>query len=110
MSWLADALHLCIRGSHFPPGASKWNKIEIEHRLFSHLTESGRGKPLRTFETVVETIGHARTTSGLRVRARPDTKTYPTGVVVNPTEMQGLSLHPHDFHGEWNYQLRPRRT
>jgi hypothetical protein len=105
---LADALHLCIRVSHFPPGTSKWNKIE--HRLFCHITQNWRGKPLRTFETVVETIGHTRTTAGLRVRAKLDPTTYPTGVVVTRAEMNGLSLHPHDFHGEWNYELRPRRT
>ena len=105
---LADALNLCIRVSHFPPGTSKWNKIE--HRLFCHITQNWRGKPLRTFETVVETIGHTRTTAGLRVRAKLDTATYPTGVVVTHAEMKGLSLYPHEFHGEWNYELRPRRT
>jgi hypothetical protein len=103
---LADALHLRIRVSHFPPGTSKWNKIE--HRLFCHITQNWRGKPLRTFETVVETIGHTRTTAGLRVRAKLDTRTYPTGVVVTRAEMKELSLHPHAFHGEWNYELRPQ--
>jgi hypothetical protein len=103
---LADALHLRIRVSHFPPGTSKWNKIE--HRLFCHITQNWRGKPLRTFETVVETIGHTRTTAGLRVRAQLDTRTYPTGVVVTRAEMKELSLHPHAFHGEWNYELRPQ--
>jgi hypothetical protein len=105
---LADVLHLRIRVSHFPPGTSKWNKIE--HRLFCHITQNWRGKPLRTFETVVETIGHTRTTAGLRVRAKLDTTRYPTGVVITRAEMKGLSLHPHDFHGEWNYELRPRQT
>jgi hypothetical protein len=100
---LADALNLRIRVSHFPPGTSKWNKIE--HRLFCHITQNWRGKPLRTFETVVETIGHTRTTAGLRVRAKLDTKSYPTGAVVTRAAMKGLSLHPHDFHGEWNYEL-----
>jgi hypothetical protein len=105
---LADVLHLRIRVSHFPPGTSKWNKIE--HRLFCHITQNWRGKPLRTFETVVETIGHTRTTAGLRVRAKLDTTRYPTGVVITRAEMKGLSLHPHDFHGEWTYELRPRQT
>jgi hypothetical protein len=105
---LADALHLCIHVSHFPPGTSKWNKIE--RRLFCHITQNWRGKPLRTFETVVELIGHTRTAAGLRVKAKLDTATYPTGVVVTRAEMKGLALHPYEFHGEWNYELRPRRT
>jgi len=105
---LADALHLRIHVSHFPPGTSKWNKIE--HRLFCHITQNWRGKPLRTFETVVELIGHTRTAAGLRVKAKLDTMHYPTGVVVTRAEMNELSLHPHDFHGEWNYELRPRRS
>jgi hypothetical protein len=105
---LADALHLCIHVSHFPPGTSKWNKIE--HRLFCHITQNWRGRPLRTFETVVELIGHTRTAAGLRVKARLDTATYATGRVVTRAEMKELALHPYDFHGEWNYELRPRRT
>ena len=103
---LADALRLCIHVSHFPPGTSKWNKIE--HRLFCHITQNWRGKPLRTFETVVEMIGHTRTTAGLRVKAKLDTGTYPTGLVVTRAEMKALALHPYEFHGEWNYELRPR--
>jgi hypothetical protein len=105
---LADALQLRIHVSHFPPGTSKWNKIE--HRLFCHITQNWRGKPLRTFETVVELIGHTRTAAGLRVKAKLDPRTYPTGVVVTRAQMNELSLHPHDFHGEWNYELRPRRS
>jgi hypothetical protein len=105
---LADALHLCIHVSHFPPGTSKWNKIE--HRLFCHITQNWRGKPLRTFETVVELIGHTRTAAGLRVRAKLDTATYPTGVEVTRAELKSLALHPYEFHGEWNYELRPRRS
>jgi hypothetical protein len=105
---LADALQLRIHVSHFPPGTSKWNKIE--HRLFCHITQNWRGKPLRTFGTLVELIGHTRTAAGLRVKAKLDPRTYPTGVVVTRAEMNELSLHPHDFHGEWNYELRPRRT
>jgi len=105
---LADALQVCIHVSHFPPGTSKWNKIE--HRLFCHITQNWRGKPLRTFETVVELIGHTRTAAGLRVKAKLDTAAYPTGLVVTRAEMKGLALHPNAFHGEWNYELRPRRT
>jgi hypothetical protein len=105
---LADELNLRIRVSHFPPGTSKWNKIE--HRLFCHITENWRGKPLRTFETLIQLIGHTRTAAGLRVKAKVDNGTYPTGVVTSKEEMQRLNLHGHDFHGEWNYELRPRQS
>jgi hypothetical protein len=103
---LADDLRLRIRVSHFPPGTSKWNKIE--HRLFCYITQNWRGKPLRTFEAVVELIGHTRTAAGLRVRATLDPAMYPTGVVVTRAEMKALALQRHDFHGEWNYELQPR--
>ena len=103
---LADDLHLCIHVSHFPPGTSKWNKIE--HRLFCYITENWRGRPLRTFEAVVALIGHTRTAAGLRVKAKLDKRRYKTGVVVSRAEMRGLALHPHTFHGDWNYELRPR--
>jgi len=104
----ADEFGLSVRVSHFPPGTSKWNKIE--HRLFCHITANWRGKPLRTFETVVQLIGHTRTTTGLRVRAKLDKGTYPTGVTFTKAQMKRLSLHKDDFHGEWNYELRPRRA
>ena len=103
---LADDLGLCIHVSHFPPGTSKWNKIE--HRLFCYITKNWRGRALRTFETVVELIGHTRTATGLRVKAKLDKRRYSTGVVVTPAEMRGLALHRHPFHGDWNYELRPR--
>jgi hypothetical protein len=103
---LADDLRLRIHVSHFPPGTSKWNKIE--HRLFCHITQNWRGRPLRTFETVVALIGHTRTAAGLRVKARLDRRRYATGVTVTRAEMQSLALHPHIFHGDWNYELRPR--
>jgi hypothetical protein len=89
-----------------PPGTSKWNKIE--HRLFCHITENWRGRPLRTFETVVERIGHTKTAAGLRVKAKLDKRTYATGRAVTKAEMRTLSLHPHTFHGDRNYELRPR--
>jgi hypothetical protein len=103
---LADDLRLPIHVSHFPPGTSKWNKIE--HRLFCHITENWRGRPLCTFETVVDLIGHTRTAAGLRVKAKLDKRRYPTGRIVTRAEMQDLALHPHAFHGDWNYELRPR--
>ena len=102
----ADETNLRVHVSHFPPGTSKWNKIK--HRLFCHITQNWRGKPLRTFETIVDTIGNTRTASGLRVKAQLDKRKYPKGVVTTKDEMKALSLHPQDFHGEWNYELRPR--
>jgi hypothetical protein len=103
---LADDLGLRIRVSHFPPGTSKWNKIE--HRLFCHITENWRGRPLRTIETVIQLIGMTRTAAGLSVKAKLDKRKYPTGVEITKEEMDGLALHQHEFHGEWNYELRPR--
>ena len=91
----------CIHVSHFPPGTSKWNKIE--HRLFCHITENWRGRPLRTFETIVELIGHTRTATGLRVKAKLDKRRYKTGLVVTPAEMRALDLHPHPF--PWRLEL-----
>ena len=104
---LADDLGIRITVSHCPPGTSKWNKIE--HRLFCHITQNWRGKPLRTFEAVVELIGHTRTSAGLRVKAKLDTASYPAGVVISNAQMKALALHNHPFHGEWNYELHPRR-
>jgi hypothetical protein len=105
---LADELGIRICVSHFPPGTSKWNKIE--HRLFCHITENWRGKPLRTIETVVQLIGHTRTTKGLRVKAKLDNGKYPTGVKITKAAMKALAIIPHDFHGDWNYELQSRRS
>ena len=102
----ADEAELCIHVSHFPPGTSKWNKIE--HRLFCHITHNWRGKPLRTFETIVDLIGNTRTAAGLRVKAKLDKRKYPTGVVITKAQMDALSLHRNAFQGDWNYELRPR--
>jgi hypothetical protein len=104
----ADESQLRIHVSHFPPGTSKWNKIE--HRLFCHITQNWRGRPLRTFETVVDTISNTRTASGLKVKAQLDKRKYPTGVETTKAQMESLSLHAHEFHGEWNYELRPRTS
>jgi hypothetical protein len=104
----ADETGLRVHVSHFPPGTSKWNKIE--HRLFCHITQNWRGKPLRTFETVVELIGNTRTAAGLRVKAKLDKRKYPKGVVTTNDDMAALSLHRHDFRGEWNYELHPRTS
>jgi hypothetical protein len=102
----ADDSRLRIRVSHYPPGTSKWNKIE--HRLFCHITQNWRGKPLRTFETIVDLIGNTQTTTGLRVEARLDTRAYSTGIEITKAEMRRLALRPHTFRGEWNYELQPR--
>jgi transposase len=102
----ADESGLPVRVSHFPPGTSKWNKIE--HRLFCHITQNWRGRPLRTFEAIVALIGRTTTAAGLRVKARLDQRKYPTGVVIKNKEMKALALTPHDFHGEWNYEISPR--
>ena len=102
----ADDAGLRIRVSHFPPGTSKWNKIE--HRLFCHITQNWRGKPLRTFETIVDLIGNTRTAAGLRVKAKLDSRKYRTGVKITTSQMRDLTLRPGEFHGEWNYELRPR--
>ena len=105
---LADEIGLSIHVSHFPPGTSKWNKIE--HRLFCHITQNWRGQPLRTFETIVDLIGNTRTNAGLRVKARLDKRKYPVGAVASKRQMEELSLHQQAFHGEWNYELRTRTT
>jgi hypothetical protein len=102
----ADATNLRIRVSHFPPGTSKWNKIE--HRLFCHITQNWRGKPLRTFETIVDLIANTRTQAGLRVKAKLDTNTYKKGASATKVQMDALALHRDDFRGEWNYELHPR--
>lgn len=102
----ADDSNMRIRVSHFPPGTSKWNKIE--HRLFCHITKNWRGKPLRTLETVVELIGNTRTVNGLRVKAKLDKKKYKKGIVVTKEQMAALSLYRDTFRGEWNYELHPR--
>jgi transposase len=104
----ADEENLCIRVSHFPPGTSKWNKIE--HRLFCHITQNWRGKVLKTFETIVDLIGNTRTAEGLRVNAKIDKRKYPTGITIPKKEMEALSLVPDKFHGDWNYEILPRRS
>jgi hypothetical protein len=104
----ANEFGLTVRVSHFPPGTSKWNKIE--HRLFCHITQNWRGKPLRTFETLVQLIGHVTTTTGLRVSAKLDKRRYAKGVIISKAQMAELALHRDKFHGDWNYELRPRKN
>ena len=104
---LADETGLEIAVCHFPPGTSKWNKIE--HRLFSAITQNWRGKPLVTHETVVNLIAATTTRTGLKVRSALDTSDYPAGVSVSDAEMETLYLRTDPFHGEWNYSLLPRQ-
>ena len=103
---LADKLGMAIHVSHFPPGTSKWNKIE--HRLFSFITLNWRGRPLRTYETVVNLISNTTTRAGLVVRAKIDKRRYPTGKKISPKEMRTLNIERDSFHGDWNYTIRPR--
>jgi Rhodopirellula transposase DDE domain len=103
---MADKLDLSIHVSHFPPGTSKWNKVE--HRLFSFISINWRGRPLRTFETVVNLIGGTTNRGGLVVRARLDRRLYPTGKKISAKERRALKIERDDFHGDWNYVIRPR--
>jgi Rhodopirellula transposase DDE domain len=104
---LADEVGLRLRVCHFPPGTSKWNKIE--HRLFSFITQNWRGKPLVSRQAVVQLIASTTTRAGLLVRAALDTTPYETGIKVSDEEMAKLRLTRADFHGEWNYSITPRR-
>ena len=104
---LADKTHFAVTVCHFPPGTSKWNKIE--HRLFSFIAQNWRGKPLVSLQAIVELIGHTRTREGLKVRAALDTNTYPKGVEVRDEQLAQVQIQPHEFHGEWNYTIRPSR-
>lgn len=104
---LADKLDLSIHVSHFPPGTSKWNKVE--HRLFSFISINWRGRPLRTYETIISLIGNTTNRGGLVVRARLDRRRYPTGKKVSAKEFRALKIERDDFHGDWNYLIKPRR-
>ena len=104
---LADETGLEMAVCHFPPGTSKWNKIE--HRLFSAITQNWRGKPLISHEVIVKLIAATTTRTGLRVRSGLDTGDYPKGVSVSKVEMETLHLRKEAFHGEWNYSLLPRQ-
>lgn len=102
---LADELGLTITVCHLPPGTSKWNKVE--HRLFSFITQNWRGKPLVSYQTIVQLIAATTTRTGLNVKSEIDNATYPAGVKVSDHEMATINITPHEFHGEWNYTIRP---
>jgi len=103
---LADQIGLEIHVRHFPPGTSKWNKIE--HRLFSFISMNWRGEPLRTFATVVNLIGATTNKKGLKVKCQLNTKAYPLGTKVSDKDMEDIALHRESFHGDWNYSVTPR--
>ena len=105
---LADHIGLTLRVCHFPPGTSKWNKIE--HRLFSFITKNWRGKPLVSQQAIVSLIASTTTTTGLLVRAALDTTPYETGIKVSDDQMAKVRLKPAQFHGEWNYSIIPRHN
>lgn len=102
----ADKSGLTIEVTHLPPGTSKWNKIE--HRLFSFISQNWRGKPLVSHEVIVQLIAATTNTKGLKVHSKIDKKSYPTGIKITDEEMESLCLERDDFHGEWNYRMRPR--
>jgi transposase len=102
----ADETGLRVTVCHFPPGTSKWNKIE--HRMFSHITQNWRGRPLVSLEAIVNLIGSTTTSQGLRIRAALDEKSYPTGIQVSDEEWAAVERIPASFHGDWNYTIRPR--
>jgi len=103
---LADETGLALSVCHFPPGTSKWNKIE--HRLFSFISSNWRGEPLRDYETIVNLISQTTTAKGLKVTCRLDRRKYPTGRKVTNQEMKQVNVERNKFHGEWNYVIRPK--
>ena len=103
---LADEAGLAVSVCHFPPGTSKWNKIE--HRMFCHITQNWRGRPLVSREVVVNLIGSVRTKAGLTIQSELDENSYETGRKVTEQQIKNLSLQRDKFHGEWNYTLSPR--
>ena len=103
---LATDLDLTLYVCHFPPGTSKWNKIE--HRLFSFISQNWRGRPLTSHQVIVNLIANTRTRTGLRVKAALDTRHYNTAVQVSDQAFAQLQITPHPFHGDWNYTISPR--
>jgi len=102
---LADELGLRLSVCHFPPGTSKWHKIE--HRMFCHITQNWRGRPLTSYVVIVQLIGNTRTTAGLKIRAELDEHSYPPKEIVTEEDLAGVRLRPASFHGEWNYTVTP---
>ena len=103
---LADETGLVLHVHHYPPGTSKWNKIE--HRMFCHITQNWRGRPLTDRLAIVELIGATTTKAGLKVECALDTRTYEKGIKISDAEMELLNIEGDDFHPEWNYNIKPR--
>jgi len=103
---LADELDLSISTCHFPPGTSKWNKIE--HRMFCQITENWRAKPLVSRAVIVNLIGHATTRKGLKIKAGLDKNSYEKGIKVSDEDFATINIKKKSFHGDWNYTIRPR--
>ena len=104
---MANQTGLTITVCHFPPGTSKWNKIE--HRMFSFITKNWRGKPLTDRATIVNLIGSTKTKEGLKIRCELDTKYYPKGIKVSEAQLEKVKLKKHKFHGDWNYTIHPNK-
>lgn len=105
----ANETGLTIPGCHFPPGTSKWNKIE--QRMFGHITENWRGRPLVSLAVIVNLIANTTTTTGLKIQAELDPGVYPTGLKITDQQMKEMNLHPAAFHGkDWNYRIKPKQT
>ena len=105
MQELANATGLVLHVCHFPPGTSKWNKIE--HRLFCHVTQNWRGRPLTSHDMIVKLIGSTTTSGGLKVKAALNTTRYESGIKVSDEELDAVNIARNEFHGEWNYSIRP---
>jgi DDE family transposase len=105
---LAYELSLAIIVCHLPPGTSKWNKIA--HKLFSFISQNWRGKPLLSYQAIVQLIAATTTRTGLNVKCEIDHARYPAGVQVTDAEMAAINFTPHEFHGEWNYSIAPKPT
>ena len=103
---LADEINKTIHVSHFPPGTSKWNKIE--HRMFSYISQNWRGKPLITLETVVNLIANTTTKNGLKIKAVLDKNIYKKGIKITDEELNSINITRDKFHGEWNYKITPQ--
>ena len=103
---LADETGITVAVCHYPPGASKWNKIE--HRMFCHITENWRGKPLVSHEVIVNLIGNTTTKAGLRIQADLNRQSYRTGIKISEQDLEELNLEKSEFHGEWNCRILPR--
>ncbi len=104
---LADEIALEIHVSHFPPGTSKWNKIE--HKMFNFISINWRGRPLSTLNIIVNLIGNTKTKEGLEIRAELDKGLYQKGIKISDEEMSAIKLIKEPFHGEWNYIIKPRK-